>query len=200
MTSPSVHVRRYTGREVRPLIPELARLRIDVFREYPYLYEGTMAYEQQYLENYSASDESLFVVVRDDTRIVGVSTGIPLTDADEEFRAPFEQEGYDLERVYYFGESVLDPDHRGQGLGWRFFEEREAFARELGRFDVVAFCAVERAPDDPRRPDGYRPLHGFWERLGFERRPELHTTYSWQEVDEEEESPKPMVFWLKPLS
>ncbi|NBC15195.1 MAG: GNAT family N-acetyltransferase, partial [Gammaproteobacteria bacterium] len=37
----------------------------------------------------------------------------------------------------------------------------------------------------------------FWQHRGYTRHPELRTTFSWQEIGETAESPKPMVFWLK---
>ncbi len=79
------------------------------------------------------------------------------------------------------------------------FEEREAHVRERGRFEAICFCAVQRPDDHPRRPAGYAPLDAFWNRRGFVRHPELRTTFSWRDLDEEAESPKPMVFWLKTL-
>jgi hypothetical protein len=53
-----------------------------------------------------------------------------------------------------------------------------------------------RTADDPRRPPGYQPLERFWQHRGYTRHPELRTTFSWQEIGETAESPKPMVFWL----
>jgi hypothetical protein len=69
----------------------------------------------------------------------------------------------------------------------------------LGRFPLICFCAVERPVDHPRRPVDYRPLDEFWRHRGFVRHPELQTTFSWQDLDETAESPKPMTFWLKIL-
>jgi hypothetical protein len=42
-------------------------------------------------------------------------------------------------------------------------------------------------------------LDALWNRQGFVRHPELQTTFSWRDLDEDQASPKPMVFWLKPL-
>jgi hypothetical protein len=81
----------------------------------------------------------------------------------------------------------------------RFFEEREAHARELGCFDFICFASVQRPADHPRRPPDYVPLDRFWTRRGYEKHPELHTTFSWRDLDEAKESPKPLVFWLKRL-
>lgn len=194
-----LHVERFSGAEIAPWLEALADLRIAVFREFPYLYEGSHAYERRYLQTYVEAPESVLVLVRDGEAVVGASTGIPLADETEEFRRPFREHGHDAGRVFYFAESVLLPAYRGLGLGGRFFDEREAHARSLGRFDLAAFCAVERPADHPRRPPGYRPLDGFWQRRGFEKHPELRTTYAWQDLDEKEESPKPMTFWLKRL-
>jgi hypothetical protein len=79
----------------------------------------------------------------------------------------------------------------------RFFEEREAYARRLGRFDWCAFCAVERPKDHPLRPAGYAPLDDFWSKRGYEHRADLCTVLEWQDIGEENESGKPMSFWLK---
>lgn len=193
-------IRRLTGSAVLPFLEDLARLRIAVFREWPYLYDGDMAYEKTYLETYARSPESLFVLALDGDRVIGASTGLPMADETDDFKRPFKAHGYDPRRIFYFGESVLLPEYRGRGLGVRFFEEREAYARSLGRFGWTCFCAVERPADHPRRPAQYVPLDAFWRRRGYEKRPELATTYTWKDLDEESQSPKPMTFWLKRLS
>lgn len=194
-----LRIERLRGAAIAARLPALAALRIRVFRDFPYLYEGSEAYERDYLQTYVNAPDSLIALVWDGERAVGATSAIPLWDEVAELKRPFEQQGYDLERICYFGESLLLPAYRGRGLGVRFFEEREAHARELGRFDTVCFCAVQRPPDHPRRPPDYQPLDEFWRRRGFTRRPELHTTFSWRDLDEPQASPKPMVFWTKPL-
>lgn len=192
-------IERYTGGRIAEVLGDLARLRVAVFREFPYLYEGTTAYETNYLSTYLNTPDSLAVIVRDEGRVVGASTALPLEAETPELRAPFEQRGYDVQRVFYLAESVLLPEYRGRGLGVTFFREREAHAQGLGRFDLTAFCAVQRPEDHPRRPEGYAPLDAFWRRRGYEKHPELSTTLSWQDLDEAHESPKLMTFWLRRL-
>jgi GNAT superfamily N-acetyltransferase len=200
----ALHVFTVTGAGIAPYLADVARLRIEVFREYPYLYDGDLEYEARYLATYSASPESLFVLVRDrngrDDRIVGASTAVPMAHEEAAFRKPFADRGLDPEKIFYYGESVIARSHRGRGLGGRFFDEREAYARRLGRFTHLVFSAVERAPDDPRRPADYRPLDAFWQRRGFRKLPDLGTTYAWKELGEAGESPKAMAFWIKELA
>jgi len=46
----------------------------------------------------------------------------------------------------------------------------------------------------------YLPLDRVWERYGYSRHPELLATFTWKDLDEPRESPKDMVYWLKPLT
>ncbi len=194
-----IHLRRFTGSAIAPHLHDVADLRIRVFREWPYLYQGDMDYEQRYLETYSRSPESLFVLAFDGERVVGASTGVPMADETDEFKQPFIARGDDPGRIFYFGESVLLPAYRGQGVGVRFFQEREGYACELGRFAHTAFCAVDRPSDHPRRPPNHVPLDDFWMRRGYVKQPSLTTLLTWLDLEESRPTAKPMTFWLKRL-
>lgn len=186
-----------TGTEIVPYIPRIADLRISLFREFPYLYDGDVEYERGYLKTYAESGSSLTVLILDEDRLVGVSTGLPLMDADEEFQEPFLSTGeIDPEAVFYFGESLLLDNYRGQGIGHVFFDEREKHAMALG-YTITAFCAVDRPADHPLRPTDYRPLDEFWIKRGYSKRPDLIARYPWKDLGEENESAKPMIFWVR---
>jgi GNAT superfamily N-acetyltransferase len=195
-----VRLVRLTGETLRQRLEDLARLRIEVFRAFPYLYDGDLAYEQRYLEAYLRSQDSALIAAFDGDRLAGAATALPLADETDNIIDPFRRHGFDIERVFYFGESVLLPAFRGRGIGAAFFEEREAWARSLGRFSIACFCAVDRPADHPRRPKDYVPLDAFWERRGFQRVPDMTTEFSWKDLDEPEESPKRMVYWMKTLA
>jgi len=190
-----IDVRRISGEAVKPYLADLACLRIQVFREFPYLYEGDETYESDYLTSYADSARSVIVLARDGAQVIGVSTGLPLREADEAFRQPFVKAGIDVDRVFYLGESVLLPAYRGQGLGHRFFDEREAHASERG-FALTAFCAVQRPSDHPLRPADYRPHDVFWTKRGYVKRPELQVTLPWNQVDGREVE-NVLTFWTR---
>lgn len=199
--SGTLTIKRITGRDgtLESHLKDLAQLRIEVFRAFPYLYDGSIDYEMSYLETYTACPESIVVLVMDGERVVGATTGLPLDAETPEFQRPFLDAGYDATRIFYCAESVLLPEYRGKGVYPKFFEEREGHARSLDRFDTCAFCCVERPENHPLRPSGYVPLDRIWSKFGYEKHPELRTSYSWKDIDETQESEKPMVFWLKSL-
>ena len=192
----SVTVRPLTGAEVGAALGDLAMLRIAVFAAYPYLYDGDAAYEAEYLAEYAAADHAVLVAAFDGARIVGAATAAPMVHQKAEFRAPFAQAGLDVERLFYFGESVLLPDYRGQGIGHAFFDHREAQAKACGA-NAACFAAVIRAEDHPARPEGYVPHDAFWTKRGYAVVPGLVTELGWKEHGEKSESLKPMQYWLR---
>ncbi|GGG38799.1 GNAT family acetyltransferase [Caldovatus sediminis] len=189
------------GAALAPWLDQVARLRIAVFREWPYLYEGDEAYERRYLATYAESPgAALVVAIAPGERVVGAATCQPMTEAAAPVREAIAGRGLDPRRFCYFGESVLLPEWRGRGAGVRFFQEREAHARGTLGLDYAAFCAVRRDPDDPRRPADYVPLDGFWRRRGYTPYPDLRCVFSWREIGQAEETPHELSFWIKPLA
>ncbi|MGQ0671705.1 MAG: GNAT family N-acetyltransferase [Hyphomicrobium sp.] len=195
----SLSVVSLTGDDIRTVLPDLARLRMVVFRDWPYLYDGTLAYEEEYLAKFAAAKGAVCVVARDDDQIVGASTGAPMVEHADEFGAPFRTAGYDLSKVFYCGESVLLTSHRGHGLGHAFFEHREAQARRLGGHTHSTFCRVVRPDDHPLKPKSYVPLDGFWRKRGYQPVDGLVATYDWKDVDQPAETVHHMQFWMKAL-
>jgi GNAT superfamily N-acetyltransferase len=195
----TLRIERLTGEALQAALPALATLRTQVFREWPYLYEGSEDYERRYLATYARSEGSVIVGAFDGGRIVGAATALPLKHEPANVTAPFRACGMDVARIFYFGESVLLPKYRGRGIGVAFFAERETHARALRRFDKACFCAVLRAPDDPRRPSGHVPLDAFWRNRGYEPVAGLACQFSWRELGEAQESAKTMQFWMRDL-
>jgi GNAT superfamily N-acetyltransferase len=187
-----------TGDDIAPALDDVARLRISVFRDFPYLYDGTLEYERDYLAKFSKAEGAIIVAALWDRKIVGASTGCLLRSEHQEFIAPFQSRGLNINEIFYCAESVLLPEHRGKGAGPRFFALRESHARGLG-MKQSTFCAVQRSVDHSARPDGYKPLDLFWQRQGYEKVDGLTATFSWKDVGVDHETSKPMQFWMKPL-
>jgi GNAT superfamily N-acetyltransferase len=190
-------VRALRGEALGAALEDVAALRIRVFRDWPYLYDGDMAYERRYLTAYEGPG-ALLVGAFDGRRLVGAATAARMEDHASDFGAPFRAAGLDMAQVYYAAESVLLPEYRGQGIGHRFFDLREAEGRAEGR-KAMAFCAVIRPADHPARPAGYRPLDGFWQARGYAPVPGLVAEFAWKDVGETGETRKGLQFWMRDL-
>jgi GNAT superfamily N-acetyltransferase len=196
MSADALRFETLQGDALRAWLPRLAGLRIAVFRDWPYLYDGEAGYEERYLGAYAVSPGAAVIAAIAGDRAVGCATCQPMAEANDRVQAAFRTRGLDTAAFCYFGESVLLPEFRGQGAGVRFFAEREAHARALG-LRAAAFCAVVRNANDPRRPPGHVPLDAFWTKRGYARRADISVVFDWKEVGDDRETPHALGFWVK---
>lgn len=186
-----------TGAEISKYKTEIADLRIEVFRDFPYLYEGDFAYEEKYLKVYENSPNSLITLVIDGSKAVGATTALPLSHENEYIKEPFSKLGMSLEDIFYFGESVLKKDYRGFGIGKQFFQFREEHMKSFRKYRTTCFCAVNRSETHPLKPKNYAPLDTFWTSLGYRKEPRLISSFSWKDIGDNNETIKPMTYWIK---
>ncbi len=186
-----------TGSAIRAHLDVVAALRIAVFRDWPYLYDGDYRYEREYLRVYAEAPNAVVVLALAGDTTVGASTGAPLDSEPDFVRAPFAAAGIPTSSTFYYGESVVLEPYRHQGIGVRFFEAREQHAREHG-YGVAAFCGVERPETHPARPPLACDADRYWRRRGFEPT-DLLAHFAWRDVDEPAVTTKPMRFWQKTL-
>ena len=189
------------GADALPHVDAIGQLRIEVFREFPYLYDGDLAYERRYLESYFACPQSVVgIVVADGGEVVGATTGLPLAAAEEAWQKPFVGAGIPVRDVFYFGESVLRRKWRGFGIGKQFFEVRENFAAQQSGIKMTAFCAVRRDKSDIRKPAEYRALDAFWQSRGYNKADGLSAEFKWLEIGSKQPTSQTMDFWLRRLT
>ena len=187
------------GKDISSIFDDLAQLRITVFSAYPYLYDGTIEYEKEYLSTYSRAERSFLFGVYSEGRMVGATTCIPLKDETPEVRAPIESAKLDIDRIFYFGESILLPEFRGKGLGHRFFDEREAHVRQFGTYNKTCFLAIERDANHSARPPDYHSNEKFWKKRGYVIQPSLQAKMEWSDIDQRQASVKTLIFWMKDI-
>ena len=198
MSRPAIRVDVLTGAALEAALDDVARLRIEVFRDWPYLYDGSLEYERSYLQSYRDSADAILVGAFDGDRLVGAATGTPMEDHADDFAAAFTGDGTDLSDIFYCAESVLLPEYRGLGIDHQFFDLREAHARRLGR-RISSFCAVIRPEDHPMRPEGARDLAPFWRRRGYAPMPGAVVHFDWTDLGEPHQTRKPLQVWVKNL-
>ena len=191
--------RSFRGNEIENVIHPLSELRITVFRDFPYLYDGDFEHEKEYLKTYINSPSSFLFSVFDGDKMVGATTCIPLTDETADVQEPFSKLGKNLNEIFYFGESILLKEYRGLGIGNRFFEEREKHAFSFSDIKTTCFCAVKRPENHLLKPDDYQPLDIFWNKRGYTKDANMVSYFDWKDIGEEESSQKPMEYWFKTI-
>lgn len=184
------------GKDIQQILPDLGALRIQVFHDFPYLYEGNIAYEEAYLQIYTSSEESIVVGVYDGEQLIGATSGMPLKHETAAIQAPFISTNIPVETVFYFGESIVLPAYRGKGLGHLFFNEREQHALKLG-YTTTAFCSVIRPENHSLKPLDYRDNSAFWNKRNYLPQDEMLCQMSWLDRSETEETEKDLQFWIK---
>ncbi len=194
-----IQLESLTGAAIETALLSLARLRIEVFYAFPYLYDGDMAYEASYLRVLGEARDNIIVVARRGEELIGCATGSALDGHHNSFAAPLQAHGIDPAACFYCGESVLLPGYRGRGIGHAFFDHREAHARARG-YRYSCFCAVIGPEDHPMRPADYSPLDEFWQKRGYRKLDGAVATFSWKDIGETTETAKPMQVWLRELS
>ena len=199
MNIDEIDIRPLRGPDLDAALDDAARLRIAVFRDWPYLYDGSPAHERDYLATYRDHPGALVVGAFHAGRLIGASTSTPMEDQAPELAAPFRALGIAPEKILYGAESVLLLPYRGIGLGHRFIDLREAHARSLGR-SHVAFCSVIRPDDHPARPALYRSNEAFWTGRGYASLPRAEARFSWRDLGDTVETEKPLRFWMRALS
>lgn len=193
-----IDLRILSGAALDAALDDLAALRITVFRDWPYLYDGSAAYERAYLETYRSSKGAIVVGAFENATLIGAATGTPMEDHAAEFAAAFGGMELPLKQIFYCAESVLLASHRGHGIGHRFFDLRESHARALGR-SRVAFCSVIRPDDHPQRPPDARANDAFWRKRGYAPLAGVVAEFEWLDLSQSVPDKKMLQFWMRKL-
>lgn len=193
-----VTVRTLGPGEIAERLSDLARLRIAVFREWPYLYDGDAAHEAAYLTAFANAPHAVLAAAFDGANIVGMATASPMAAQDEAIRGPVASAGIDPANSFYFGESVLLPRARGRGVGHAFFDHREAGARAAGARRAI-FCSVIRPGAHALEPLNARSHHDFWMKRGYAPLPGVTCELRWRDLGDGGETTHRLQFWSRDL-
>jgi GNAT superfamily N-acetyltransferase len=187
-----------TGSAVAESLDDIALLRITIFREFPYLYDGRREEESLYLQVYAKAPDTTILTMSDSGKIIGAATGIPLRHEHQELLEPFAGTVYPLDEIYYVGELLFYPEYRNRGLGMRLLARMEEQVRSMGSYRYLTCATVVRPDDHPLRPAAYLPINRFLTVAGFLPLSEIMTEFPWLETDGATRS-HPMNFWIKEL-
>ena len=193
-----IEIKVIQGMDARQYLNDIAEMRIVMFKEFPYLYDGSIEDERQYLEGYFKSETSTIILVFDGDEVVAFSSVISLADEMDEIKQPFIDKGLPLDEYAYIGEMMIKPEYRQQGLLYRLKEKQEAIIREH-RYQNVIFMTVYRDQDHIARPHNYKDPAIVWRHFGYEILPNMRIEMPWQRVDTGKEEMNYLDVWYKKL-
>lgn len=192
----NLELKTFIGNQARVIFNDLAWLRIQIFKSFPYLYLGEIDYEKKYLERYFQASSFFVAALYDRSQIIGATTAIALNEESEEIRLPLTRAGFDTHECFYFGESLLLESYRGLGLGHVFFDLREQHALQKSEIRTTFFCSVIRPKNHPLKPTTYVPLDAFWKKRNYQPL-NVFCEMSWTDLDQAVETSKSLQFWKK---
>lgn len=175
-------------------------MRMAIFKEWPYLYIGDRKTEVEYITPYVKSSSSLLFFAKNEGKIIGIVTGIPLLEMDDSFTAPFTQASLPLQPIFYLGEILLLKEFRGQGIGYQMYKRFEDELKKWPRFTQIAILRMKYDCHDVRKPKEYRSLDEFWARLGYAEDPNLFLNIDYQEIGQKAKTNHSFFYSLKSFS
>lgn len=187
-----------TGAAITDALDDLATLRLDIFPEYPYLYQGQRGDELNYLVSYAETPGACVIIASEGVMVIGAATGMPLVHEDAQMLDAFAETTLPLSETYYVGELLLRPAFRNCGLGQKLLARLESHIRSLDCYRTLTCATVVRPDDHPLRPSNYIPITRFLARTGFSRLTGVATHFRWREIDGVKRD-HAMQFWIKEL-
>jgi hypothetical protein len=199
MLMTDIHVRSFTGSGLKTYLHPVAKLRMEVFKDYPHHENPDLDRETHYLKKICSNKEAIGVLIFDNTTLVGVSLGYPLCIEESALQHPFKERRLDINSYFYFGDPALLKQYRGRGIGHHFFDAREAHVAHFKKFKYICFCVPDCPNPDSHRPKDFVSLVDFWRKRGYLHHPEMKCQLFSKKTEEALPPGRQMSFWIKEL-
>jgi predicted acetyltransferase len=187
------------GKELLSHLPELAKLRAIIFREYPYLYEVDPTFETSYLHLFANAPNTILVVAKMKDQVIGILSGLPLMYAQKEIQQAFDLSDREMGQHYALCEILVAKEHRSKRIGSLLYNEFESHLKKMNLYKKLVLWQIIKNLHDPKRPSDYFSLDHFWHKNGFIKQPNLHCDLKWKEISQKEETLHRFEFWEKDL-
>lgn len=183
--------------QIRSIEDSFADLRMTIFREYPYLYEGDLATEKQYFELFG--DKTICMIAKDGPAIVGVIIGTPLQEIFKPLLKPLIEADINVEKMFYLADLLVLKSYRGKRIGHTLYELFEKEVQKTGKFSHILIREIFKSPGDPKKPFDYYSLDLFWDKRGFKKMEGISQQDKWKAIGDEEISLHTMIYQVKKL-
>jgi GNAT superfamily N-acetyltransferase len=183
------------GAQIKSIEQSFANLRISIFREYPYLYQGDLLTEKQYFDMFG--DNTICVIAKDGSAIVGIIIGTPLQEVFKRLLEPLTEAP--IEKMFYLADILVLKSYRGQQIGHTLYQLFEKEVQKTGLFTNILIREIFKSPDDPKKPSDYYSLDLFWNKKGFKKMEGITQQDQWKAIGDDDLSFHTMIYQEKKI-
>lgn len=198
-----IEIEMKLGKEIAPFVDDVGKIRLDLFKEYPYLYAGDLAGERKYLSLYTLDPHSILAIAKVNEQFAGISIGTPLLGKANLFpdaKQLFESIQLKAAECYYYGDVLILKPYRGLSIVTKFFHKQDVLIKSWG-YKYACSMTVIREEDHPLKPKNYQSDDAIGKHFGYTKTaikikvnwPTMQPDYSVKNMDNE------LVFWVKKL-
>ena len=187
------------GQEMAPYLEIAAQWRIQEFKGFPYLYEGSLEYEAMYMHECEKNPEAILIVGERNHEILGFTTGIPIGTMSDHLQS-LRDKLPNAHEYYYLAECIFSPTVRGRGFAQKGIKLFEGVVKELG-YKKICFLTVIRDENHPLRPKRYFDKDPIWKRWNYQKT-DLILEFPWPTIQADGsviDFLNPMRFWEKDI-
>jgi GNAT superfamily N-acetyltransferase len=145
-----------TGSAQKALIPFIAAQRIKQYQDYPYLYDGNMQEETDYVAWCLEQPSSALAVAYIDDAPIGFASGISLVDFDDHMKGSiqaFTHANFNPHNYYYLADIMVVPAYQGNKISSLLLQAIENHARNNAYKNIC--CITENHDTHPFKPIDY---------------------------------------------
>lgn len=193
----------YVGRDAQIYQDSLALARIESFKQYPYLYSGTLERSQKYAARYAACEQGMIAVAMIQNKVACISTGIPLSHDSNlvtTIRNECVQKQLEANQYYYLGETIVMPEFQSQSVLEKIVLKQCEQIKAWG-FEFACMLNVLREDNHPLKPVDYQCEQFIWQSIGFSKT-DIVIKSSWPTIQKNGEIEKQenlLGLWVKDL-
>ncbi len=197
----NIDIKMLHGNEITKGADLIAQMRLIEFKNFPYLYAGTMDAERKYLSSYAKDKKSIFTLAYCDHELAGIATGIPLLSNANILpgvQELFEQHGLKPQDYYYVGELIVLDKYRNQHIGSNLLLAQSRYVQSLN-YKSLCLMTVEREDNHPLKPENYHSTDRLWQKLGYTKTT-MQMRFKWPTITADGsimEMEHRLSFWIK---
>lgn len=193
-------IRVVHGPELAPYLEEVVNLYNKVYGEYPYFYDGTDPEVEEFLRAYGEEPNAIAVLAFDGQQLVGIATGMPMSDFRPHYQEPFVDAGRSIDSLFYLGDLLILSHYRSPAFAEKLYLALEHEVQLDGRFSSICVAQIEEANVSGEKPEGFISDEVLYAKQGFVRQPELQFMSVWRNIGDTKDSDHLMTYWTKNFS